>query len=383
MLRSWTVMLLLSAYLKGVNSQSSGLIVRQPEEVVVSSGAAGVLNCTVSTTDRDVQEQASVEWVFLNATGGAPKTISSDCSIKEEHNTIEGKEKYVIGCFELTSSNILYSLTVNLATFHDSGWYECRVRLPNEQLPVDTMRVKLTVLSPPKIKTAASCVSIDVLLGGTVIFPCISQGNPGPNVTWSRANGAPLPSKRAVQSRVQLSDTETSQNLIIYNVSRTDTGYYRCSADNNIQPPDEFLSRLSVQYKPIVTVFEPTYGSDTGENTRVMIWCRVQGHPRPDLTWYGMTTEDGERYERGDLEFDDTFFANAQVIRTDSKYSIEQKIMNVGRLSTIDALFTSLDITTVEPGDMIYYVCSATNNRGRDQAVVSLDRINTFAGGRQ
>ena len=46
--------------------------------------------------------------------------------------------------------------------------------------------------------------------------------------------------------------------------------------------------------------------------------------------------------------------------------------MNVGRLSTIDALFTSLDITTVEPGDMIYYVCSATNNRGRDQAVVSL-----------
>jgi len=40
-----------------------------------------------------------VEWFFLNGTGNG-RVLSSDCQIKEEHNTVVGLEKYQIFCPE-------------------------------------------------------------------------------------------------------------------------------------------------------------------------------------------------------------------------------------------------------------------------------------------
>ena len=48
--------------------------------------------------------------------------------------------------------------------------------------------------------------------------------------------------------------------------------------------------------------------------------------------------------------------------------------MTVGRLSTIDSMFYSLTLLTVEPGDMVYYVCKAENTHGVTATAVELYR---------
>ena len=46
-----------------------------------------------------------VEWVYLNAAGGA-KTLSKNCEIIEENNDASGLEKYVMSCVNTNSMYI-------------------------------------------------------------------------------------------------------------------------------------------------------------------------------------------------------------------------------------------------------------------------------------
>jgi len=45
----------------------------------------------------------------------------------------------------------LFSLRINSLTIPDNGYYQCRVRIPNDINPASTMNVQLLVLSPPKV----------------------------------------------------------------------------------------------------------------------------------------------------------------------------------------------------------------------------------------
>ncbi|XP_067948596.1 lachesin-like [Watersipora subatra] len=360
----------------GVSGQSTGRITQQAEEVVRSAGASGTLNCTV-TGPVGSQDFEIVEWVFLNNSGG-PKTVSRDCIIEEEDER-SAIEKYLIVCEELQTTSIKYSLTINMLSQQDNGWYECRVRLSNVLLPVDTMHVKMTVLSPPTIQESATPLVIDAYINQTIQLPCSAEGVPAPNVTWGRGNGKPLPPVRSSSTRNKTSDIITNETLTIRNVIKEDAGIYRCSADNNIRPPDDFYSRVSVQYKPTVSRVEQSYGTPTGENTQVMIWCKVEGNPRPSMMWYKMSFEQTESFDRGEFELDEQFFSQASVISSDRKYKVEQKVMIIGSLSTMESMFYTLTLLTVEPGDMVYYVCKAENKHGTDATDVLLYRITTLA----
>ena len=53
-----------------------------------------------------------------------------------------------------------------------------------------------------------------------VTFTCLAYGDPMPNITWSKENGS-LPINRSV---------ETHGSLLIFNVSREDSGNYTCNA---------------------------------------------------------------------------------------------------------------------------------------------------------
>ena len=48
--------------------------------------------------------------------------------------------------------------------------------------------------------------------------------------------------------------------------------------------------------------------------------------------------------------------------------------MTVGSLSTMDSMFYSLTLKTVESGDYIYYVCRAENTHGKGQVAMKLYR---------
>ena len=57
-----------------------------------------------------------------------------------------------------------------------------------------------------------------------VTFTCSADGDPLPNITWSKENGS-LPENRSV---------EADGSLLLFNVSREDSGNYTCNATSGL-----------------------------------------------------------------------------------------------------------------------------------------------------
>ena len=74
-----------------------------------------------------------------------------------------------------------------------------------------------------------------------------ADGQPEPTISWTM-NGSPL--HTSVNSRISLSDDK--KQLTVTNVHRTDSGEYRCVANNSLGNATSNASTLSVQCKNTV-----------------------------------------------------------------------------------------------------------------------------------
>ena len=77
--------------------------------------------------------------------------------------------------------------------------------------------VPAKVVEPEKDHT-----SVTVVEGSHVTLPCTAEGNPTPHVVWIAPNGTVL------QNRT------TDTNLTLPNVSRQNSGTYRCNITNKV-----------------------------------------------------------------------------------------------------------------------------------------------------
>ena len=75
-----------------------------------------------------------------------------------------------------------------------------------------------------------------------MILPCNATGNPVPTISWTR-NRYPL--DRNVNPRISFSGRK--QQLIITNVSRTDSGEYRCVASNSLGNDTSNAAKVDIQ----------------------------------------------------------------------------------------------------------------------------------------
>ena len=71
---------------------------------------------------------------------------------------------------------------------------------------------------------------------------CNATGNPAPTISWNR-DGSP------VDTRVRISISDDEKQLTITNVSRTDSGEYRCVANNSLGNKTSNVAILDVQCK--------------------------------------------------------------------------------------------------------------------------------------
>ena len=78
--------------------------------------------------------------------------------------------------------------------------------------------------------------------GEIVTFTCNATGNPVPTIAWTR-NGSPLASTG--NSRISLSLDQ--KQLTITNVNKTDSGEYRCLANNNLGDATSDAAALDIQ----------------------------------------------------------------------------------------------------------------------------------------
>ncbi len=65
--------------------------------------------------------------------------------------------------------------------------------------------------------------------GKNVTLSCYATGNPAPAISWTR-DGSPVDTSN--NSRISFSDDK--KKLTITNVNRTDSGEYRCVANNSL-----------------------------------------------------------------------------------------------------------------------------------------------------
>ena len=80
--------------------------------------------------------------------------------------------------------------------------------------------------------------------GENVTLTCNATGNPAPTISWTR-NGSPIDTSD--NSRISFSGNK--KQLTITNVSRTDSGEYRCVANNSLGIDTSNLATLNVQCK--------------------------------------------------------------------------------------------------------------------------------------
>ena len=69
---------------------------------------------------------------------------------------------------------------------------------------------------------------------------CNATGNPGPTISWTKDE-----SQISSNSRISLSDDK--KKLTITNVRRTDSGEYRCVANNKIGNDNSSGATLNIQ----------------------------------------------------------------------------------------------------------------------------------------
>ena len=90
------------------------------------------------------------------------------------------------------------------------------------------------ITARPQVKTTTE--------GDNVTLSCNTTGNPVPTILWT-INGSPVDTRD--NPRISFS----RQQLIITNVSRTDSAEYRCAASNSLGNDTSDTTSLDVQCK--------------------------------------------------------------------------------------------------------------------------------------
>ena len=66
--------------------------------------------------------------------------------------------------------------------------------------------------------------------GGNALFSCNASGNPAPTISWTKQG-----SLLSASGDFRISFGADNKTLTIVNVSRADSGQYRCVASNNVE----------------------------------------------------------------------------------------------------------------------------------------------------
>uniref|UniRef100_A0A182M4J1 Roundabout n=1 Tax=Anopheles culicifacies TaxID=139723 RepID=A0A182M4J1_9DIPT len=200
----------------------------------------------------------------------------------------------------------------------DGGRYKCVAQ--NIVGSRDSSVARLTVQVKPYFKLEP--MDTTALVGQRVQFLCAVDGDPQPQILWSKENGH-IPVGRA-------EILEEDRSLIIRSVVPTDQGLYICEAHNTI-------GQISAKAQLIVNS-PPTFlikpqDQKTALNGVASFKCTASGNPQPSVFW----TKEGSQT----LMFPNNTYDNMQV-----------------------SVQGTLQIRGVQKDDDGYYICSALSVAG-------------------
>uniref|UniRef100_A0A8C7EVK2 V-set and immunoglobulin domain-containing protein 2 n=1 Tax=Neovison vison TaxID=452646 RepID=A0A8C7EVK2_NEOVI len=193
------------------------------EPLSTPAGKTAELICSYSTS---VGDNFALEWSFVQA--GKP--------ISESHPILyfTNGHLYPTGSKAKRASLLQNPPTGGVATLKltdvdpsDTGTYLCQVNNPPDFYTNGLGLINLTVLVPPSSPLCSKSGQTSV--GGSAALKCSSsQGAPRPVYNWIHLGSSPTPSPGGM---VQ---DEVSGQLILTNLSLTNSGTYRCVATNQM-----------------------------------------------------------------------------------------------------------------------------------------------------
>ena len=171
---------------------------------------------------------------------GSPVDTSGRISFSDDEKqlTITNVSRTDSGEYRCVANNSLGNKTSNVATLDVQCEYNVLLSTLLEMIfPVITIVFSL-VTDQPKITVHPKAETISE--GKNVTLSCNATGNPAPTLSWTR-DGSPVDTS----GRISFSDDE--KQLTITNVSRTDSGEYRCLANNSLGNKTSNVAILDVQ----------------------------------------------------------------------------------------------------------------------------------------
>ncbi|XP_052812553.1 vascular cell adhesion protein 1-like [Mya arenaria] len=201
-------------------------------------------------------------------------------------------------------SNTLQDVTTSTLNYtfkkkHQDKRIICRGSNGGQVLTSDN-QPRLNVLFPPVVKPLTN---VTVLEEGTVSVVCeVTAGVPSKNdFKWDRMSDS--------------TNVSMEQSLSIANIDRKQTGYYRCTASNYMEPTGHDATvgissntvYIDVQYEAEVTSFtllNAYHGQnfEVNENTQVIFYCQAHSNPSSNLallkqSQYLKTTSDAKQLD--------------------------------------------------------------------------------------
>ncbi|ELU13463.1 hypothetical protein CAPTEDRAFT_228638 [Capitella teleta] len=174
----------------------------------------------------------------------------------------------------------------------DEGRYFCRV---SNELGFKEVYVDVQMLVPAEVQPLSHWVAQE---RGQVVMTCEYLGNPEPKVTWLRVKD-----EREFIQGIQMFDARITvdmsqpgkSKLMIHELSKTDSGQYICTAENNVGT-DEKVGTLTVEYPPTV-LSNSTEEIGWPGQTRTLT-CEGTGRPLPTMNWFhgGQFVSDSDTY---------------------------------------------------------------------------------------
>lgn len=283
-----------------------------PIKQIVKAGDTTVLSCTVENLGRNV-----VRWfgpgLTLLFNGDYPVTSDRRFSLTHPYSSS-------------------WNLVIKNVKTGDEGQYKCQVQ-STETL---TKEVNVEVQVASRILPSSSSEDQQVLEGTDVTLVCAATGSPTPKIMWH------------VDKNSVTTQLDTGEQLLLSNISREQTGVYKCTAINGVLPNASRQIKVDVEYAPTIIVKTPELSQERGR--RAYLECTVVGFPQ------------GRNYWRKD---------SRELVR-DWNYDPQDLQQN----STHTVM--NLLIKQVEPpqGFGVYY-CVAENKHGTVVGNVTLNEITT------
>ncbi|PFX16317.1 Hemicentin-2 [Stylophora pistillata] len=280
------------------------------------------------TNDTNVNETDDVT-LFCNSTGNPVPKIT----------WVFGLDGRIIGTQE--------TLTLSHVKRNQSGTYWCSAANGVKRPRNDSVRV--TINYPPSIDTKP--ISQAVNESDNLRLFCNATGHPTPQITWFKKTDSLVP-------------LTVGTALNVTNMSRTDSGVYKCRASNGIGTDAFASANVTVNSKPIETRFKSNVTRDTTiRGLSVTFLCNSNSVPPPALELRFKNTSLGL--------FSGGMFTIERVNASDEGMyqCVPHNVLGTGQIATLYLTvavppsfeYTSND-TTVKENDDIVLFCNSTGH---------------------